>query len=84
MSALSSNCQGLGNPQTVRDRYLMVNEKRPTLVFLMETKMMNNKICFLKNKLGFDGMFVVDCVGRSGGLALFWKEEAHVTIQNYS
>jgi hypothetical protein len=26
----------------------------------------------------------VDSVGRSGGLALFWKEEFCVTIQNYS
>lgn len=23
-------------------------------------------------KLGFDGLFVVDPIGRSGGLALFW------------
>jgi hypothetical protein len=29
-------------------------------------------------------MFVVDCVGRSGGLLILWKEEAFVTIQNYS
>jgi endonuclease/exonuclease/phosphatase family metal-dependent hydrolase len=31
-----------------------------------------------------DGMFVVDCVRRSGGLVLLWKEEVQVTIQNYS
>jgi hypothetical protein len=28
--------------------------------------------------------FVVDCVGRSGGLALFWKLDIPVQIQNYS
>jgi hypothetical protein len=38
----------------------------------------------LKFKLGYDCVFVVDCVGRSGGLALFWKEDFQVTIQNYS
>jgi hypothetical protein len=27
---------------------------------------------------------VVDCIGRSGGLALLWKSDAHVHIQNYS
>jgi hypothetical protein len=42
------------------------------------------KNCFLKNKIGYYGMFVIDCVGRSEGLVLLWKEEAHVHIQNYS
>ncbi len=27
---------------------------------------------------------MVDCIGRSGGLALLWKSDAHVHIQNYS
>jgi hypothetical protein len=35
-------------------------------------------------KLGFDNMFVVDCVGKGGGLALFWGEESGVEIQNFS
>jgi hypothetical protein len=29
-------------------------------------------------------VFVVDSKGKSGGLALFWKEAFHVSIQNYS
>lgn len=29
-------------------------------------------------------MFVVDCVGKSGGLALLWQNEAGVDIQNFS
>lgn len=29
-------------------------------------------------------MLVVDCVGKGGGLALLWKEEMGVEIQNYS
>ena len=35
-------------------------------------------------KLDFAGAFVVDSVGRSGGLALIWKDEGEVEIQNYS
>jgi hypothetical protein len=50
----------------------------------METKMMNKKCDFLRIKLSFDFMFVVDSVGRSGGLILLWKYKANVTIQNYS
>ena len=29
-------------------------------------------------------MLVVDCVGKSGGLALLWGDEMEVEIQNYS
>jgi hypothetical protein len=84
MRMLSWNCQGLGNPLIVRDIRQMVKEKGPHLVFLMETKLMNKKSDYLRIKLGFDCIFVVDCVGRSGGLMLLWKNEANLTIQNYS
>ena len=29
-------------------------------------------------------MLVVDCIGKSGGLALLWKDDMGVEIQNYS
>ena len=38
----------------------------------------------IKQKTSFNNMLVVDCVGKSGGLALTWKEEMKVEIQNYS
>lgn len=48
----------------------MVQEKKPNFVFLIETlckrKTMEKIIC----KLGFEGLFAVNPVGRSGGLAL--------------
>jgi hypothetical protein len=84
MSLLSWNCRGLGNPQTVRDLRQMVKEKRPKVVFIMETKKYNQRLDFLKIKLGMDNMFVVDSVGRSGGLVLLWKEDVNLNIQNYS
>lgn len=34
-------------------------------------------------KTGFSNLFVVESVGRSGGLALFWDDDAGVTIQNF-
>jgi hypothetical protein len=37
-----------------------------------------------KLKLGFDCVFSVDFHGKSGGLALFWKSDFLVSIQNYS
>jgi hypothetical protein len=50
----------------------------------METKMQNKKCDFIRIKLGFDYMFGVDSVGRSGGLLLLWKIDCNITIQNYS
>jgi hypothetical protein len=62
----------------------MVKEKKPNLVFLVETKCRQNKMEHLRCKMRFPNMLVVDCVGKSGGLALLWTNEVGVVIQNYS
>ncbi|XP_059458992.1 uncharacterized protein LOC132188495 [Corylus avellana] len=62
----------------------MVKVKKPILVFLMETKLRSNKMEKVRWKLGFNNMFVVDCVGKSGGLAMLWQNEAGAEIQNFS
>jgi hypothetical protein len=84
MTILSWNCRGLGNLRTVHDLCQMVKEKRPWMVFLMETKLRKEKMEVIRCKLGFSCMFVVDCVGRSGGLALLWGDDISVEIQNFS
>jgi exonuclease III len=62
----------------------MVKEKKPDLVFLIETKLPSLRMEFIRVRTGFDYMFVVDNMGRSGGLALMWRSELSVEIQNYS
>jgi hypothetical protein len=62
----------------------MVREKRPHLVFLMETKMTQRKAKVVQIKLGFENYFSVDCIGKSGGLMLLWKNSIMVEIQNFS
>jgi hypothetical protein len=47
-----------------------VKEKKPTLVFLMETKFSQKKLEVSRCKLGNHGLFVVDCIGRNGVLTL--------------
>ena len=84
MSILSWNCRGLGNPQTVCDLHRLVKEKRPSLVFLMETKLQSHPFELIRVRLGFQNVFVVDNVGGSRGLALFWADDLTVKIQNYS
>jgi hypothetical protein len=60
MIVLSWNWRGLGNPLAVRSLCRLVKDKKPTLVFLMETKVTRNKVCFLPSKLGLENLFVVD------------------------
>jgi hypothetical protein len=54
------------------------------MVFFMETKIRKNKMEVIQCKLNFENMFVVDSVGKSGGIALFWGEEVSVRVQNFS
>ncbi|XP_062171134.1 uncharacterized protein LOC133876926 [Alnus glutinosa] len=84
MSILSWNCRGLGNPQTVRVLHQLVKEKNPSFVFLMETFCSKSYMEKIRCRLGFESLFVVDPVGRSGGLALFWRNSTGLKIYNYS
>jgi len=84
MSLLSWNCRGLGNPRTVRVLHHLVKEKKPEIVFLIETLCRSSTMEKVRCKLGFKGLFVVNPVGRSGGLALLWSENLSVEIFNYS
>lgn len=59
-------------------------EKRPNLVFIMETKLRQYKLELIKYKIEFFGLFVVDDVGSNRGLALLWGDGIDVCIQNYS
>ena len=75
---------GAWNPQTVRELCWLCKVKRPNLVFLMETKFRQKNMEKIRSKLGFPNCFMVDCVGRSEGLALLWKDGVELEIQNYS
>jgi hypothetical protein len=62
----------------------MVKDKSPTLLFLIETKANKERLQFMRCKMGFEGLFTVDPVGKSGGLALFWRNSKEVDIVNFS
>ena len=50
----------------------------------METKQTVEKMKKIKGDLRYDGMLVVPCVRRIGGLAMLWKSEVLLDIQTYS
>ncbi|VFQ84628.1 unnamed protein product [Cuscuta campestris] len=84
MSIISWNCRGLGNLRTVQEVAELVFSKKPDFVFLMETKGARDKAEVLRVKIGFEGLFAVDSVGASGGLALLWRSNRSVNLISYS
>ncbi|XP_075524522.1 uncharacterized protein LOC142556916 [Primulina tabacum] len=74
MSCISWNARGLGNQRAFRELKRLLAERNPTLLFLCETKRRDSNFTWWKDVLGYSGMFVVNCVGRSGGLALLVPE----------
>ncbi|KAF5477414.1 hypothetical protein F2P56_004054 [Juglans regia] len=84
MKLLSWNCRGLGNPHTVQSLGLLIKEKDPDMVFLMETRLYGDRARNIARRFKFEGCIVVDAVGRSGGFLLFWKQDIHYELFNYS
>ena len=84
MSVLTWNCRGLGSPPTVRLLTDEVKSKNPALVFLVETKASLSRIKGLQRKLGLTQGISVPCDGRSGGLAMLWREREDVRFKSCS
>lgn len=77
MTILSWNCRRLGNQSTINALVDLIKEKRPKPVY-------KKWIFQLKRKLGFNSSFVVDSVGHSGSIILFWKNEDTVRLISWS
>ena len=62
----------------------VVKVTTPVLVFLLETKASQNRIKGLQRKLNLTQGITVPSDGRSGGLAMLWKEGADVSFKSCS
>ncbi|KAK3221989.1 hypothetical protein Dsin_009014 [Dipteronia sinensis] len=56
----------------------------PDIVFFMETKVNNVVMENIHIKLKFFGKLVVNSVGRSGGLCLFWSKDIDVSLLSFT
>lgn len=83
MSSLFWNCQGLGSPLTVLSLGDLLRKLRPEVIFLSETKGSSQSVEYLKRKWNLNGVGV-SSVGLSGGLALLWRKNVHVSLVSYS
>ena len=84
MSIFAWNCQGLGSSLAVCTLTDAVKEMDPLLVFLLETKAGTGRIKGIQNKINFTQGIVEPSDGRSGGLALLWREGTEVTFKSCS
>ncbi|KAK4286588.1 hypothetical protein QN277_003124 [Acacia crassicarpa] len=80
MNLLAWNCQGLGIALTVRNLRDECSRKKPHLVFLMETKQKASVVRKVRRRCGFTEEWIVNPVGKSGGLALWWSDVITINI----
>ena len=81
---LSWNCRGLGSSLAVRTLTDEVKAKDPLLVFLAETKAGESRLKGVRNKIGYTQGITVPSDGRSGGLALMWREGSDIDFKGCS
>ncbi|XP_052299726.1 uncharacterized protein LOC127903104 [Citrus sinensis] len=84
MKIISWNVLGLGNPQTRLAMRKILQQDRPQLIFVRETKLEAVKIHEECKKLGFDECFTVSRNGKSEGIVIMWKSDINVHILSYS
>lgn len=62
--------------------------ENPSLAFIVETRLKEEEIQKIVQKLGFTNCVSIDCNGsgrdRSGGLCLLWKDELNIQINSFS
>ena len=84
MTILSWNCRGLGSSLAVRTLIDEVKARDPLLVFLAKTKVGESKLKGVRNKMAYTQGITVPSDGRSGGLALMWKEGMDICFKGCS
>lgn len=57
---------------------------KPNILFLMETKLPEDRALFLYFQFGILHGLVVGRRGLGGGLALYWREDIDLSIVHYS
>lgn len=84
MSLIGFNCRGLGNTAAVNSLRNLIRREAPSLIFLSETKLSCGEMMKVKAKVsGYNGLAVDSC-GRSGGVALLWREDIVVELRSMS
>uniref|UniRef100_A0A7N2LI42 DUF4283 domain-containing protein n=1 Tax=Quercus lobata TaxID=97700 RepID=A0A7N2LI42_QUELO len=74
----------LRNLQIVKALEKVTNKEEPGIVFLMKTKLNEEWMKMVKEKCNMKHGLIVPSKGKSGGLALLWKEGVKLEVQTSS
>ncbi|KAK8506271.1 hypothetical protein V6N12_019963 [Hibiscus sabdariffa] len=83
MSIMSWNVRGLGNKETVRALKNTSFKYKPGIIFLSETKKKKRYLEKIRMKMKMTEYFYVEPVGIAGGLALWWSNEADISVLSF-
>lgn len=75
MKIVSWNCQGAGNAKFKRNFREFVRIHRPTVVYLLETRVSQDRAREIAPTLGFSRYEIAPTDGMSGGVWMLWNEE---------
>lgn len=84
MSWLVWNVQGLRNLRTIRELEVVTQAQVPSALFLAKTWVGEARLRRLCNELKFDHCWISPSAGKTGCLALFWKNTIKVVIMSSS
>lgn len=84
MKILSWIPRGLGNPRGFWILHDLLTKEEPNLVFLQETKVKTSFFTTKQFSLGYRNGLGLDCEGRSGGLAVLWKDDIDFEVLHFS
>ncbi|KAK8568452.1 hypothetical protein V6N12_007003 [Hibiscus sabdariffa] len=80
MAIVSWNVRGLGKSETIRTLKFLIDKHRSSVIFLNETKQHGKYLERKRVRFKFANSHYVHPCGIGGGLALWWNEEADLTI----
>ncbi|KAG8503158.1 hypothetical protein CXB51_000959 [Gossypium anomalum] len=72
------------NTDKIRELKQLIVANDPDIIFLCEIKANINKFVSIRSRCRMEGCLAVNAIGKSGGLAIMWKEGIKVEIKNYS
>ena len=78
MKILCWNCRGLASTAAVRSLLDVQKQWGSDVFFLSETHLNTVKAEKVRREVNMEHMKVVDSVGASGGLILFWRNPVHI------
>ncbi|XP_043814106.1 uncharacterized protein LOC122724009 [Manihot esculenta] len=84
MRILCWNCRGVGNPLAVNAMEDLVFYYKPSILFLMETKVHGVRMNQIKNLFHYSNCFSVDSIGIGGGLSLMWNNDVQLQVSYFS